>query len=602
MKKKVLYSTILSLALTGTVTFTSCESQLDIEQKGATSTEQFYKTDADAEAALVAAYEGFMCNVVGRQPDVSGSMGIYTPQKLILNMCGDDVYYASGNYGDHEDAGCLNEFRNDTEALVPRLMYSGLYLSVYTCNLVLDHFAESADTPVKRRCVAEARVLRAYDYFLLANLWGNPPLVLHQLSADALPFNCDKDPENPMTHEQLIEWVAKECEEASDDLDERKSTSDKDGAVKVTKGFANALAGKAYLFAGQYDKAKAALKKVIDSGKYALVPGDKYMDNFHIEGDGDEEKVFEINFEYNAGKTGWSGMIQRSSWMEANAMNWRAGNFVVSPQSVYSGIDGWGGLGVPQWFGDEFHENDGDSYRFKATLKHIDDAVYNMEYADSKLNEMSVEQKKTSKSVGIKDDVQGLYGNSTWLAFKTVIRAADTEGQKYGNNIRLNNYLVMRYAEVLLNYAEACLQTGDNAEAKKYINMIQERAGSKTISSTVDMDVLKKEKSYELWMEGCRWFDIMRWKDAKAIERLKNAGNDVPHLFDKLFRTPQSSDEKVTWEHGTEANSRFYTVSSHAAKDAGFHVGFVEGKNEYFPYPQTVKNMNPNLVQNPGWE
>ena len=602
MKKKVLYSTILSLALTGTVTFTSCESQLDIEQKGATSTEQFYKTDADAEAALVAAYEGFMCNVVGRQPDVSGSMGIYTPQKLILNMCGDDVYYASGNYGDHEDAGCLNEFRNDTEALVPRLMYSGLYLSVYTCNLVLDHFAESADTPVKRRCVAEARVLRAYDYFLLANLWGNPPLVLHQLSADALPFNCDKDPENPMTHEQLIEWVAKECEEASDDLDERKSTSDKDGAVKVTTGFANALAGKAYLFAGQYDKAKAALKKVIDSGKYALVPGDKYMDNFHIEGDGDEEKVFEINFEYNAGKTGWSGMIQRSSWMEANAMNWRAGNFVVSPQSVYSGIDGWGGLGVPQWFGDEFHENDGDSYRFKATLKHIDDAVYNMEYADSKLNEMSVEQKKTSKSVGIKDDVQGLYGNSTWLAFKTVIRAADTEGQKYGNNIRLNNYLVMRYAEVLLNYAEACLQTGDNAEAKKYINMIQERAGSKTISSTVDMDVLKKEKSYELWMEGCRWFDIMRWKDAKAIERLKNAGNDVPHLFDKLFRTPQSSDEKVTWEHGTEANSRFYTVSSHAAKDAGFHVGFVEGKNEYFPYPQTVKNMNPNLVQNPGWE
>lgn len=601
MKKKVLYSTILSLALTGTVTFTSCESQLDIEQKGATSTEQFYKTDADAEAALVAAYEGFMCNVVGRQPDVSGSMGIYTPQKLILNMCGDDVYYASGNYGDHEDAGCLNEFRNDTEALVPRLMYSGLYLSVYTCNLVLDHFAESADTPVKRRCVAEARVLRAYDYFLLANLWGNPPLVLHQLSADALPFNCDKDPENPMTHEQLIEWVAKECEEASGDLDERKSTSDKDGAVKVTKGFANALAGKAYLFAGQYDKAKAALKKVIDSGKYALVPGDKYMDNFHIEGDGDEEKVFEINFEYNAGKTGWSGMIQRSSWMEANAMNWRAGNFVVSPQSVYSGIDGWGGLGVPQWFGDEFYENDGDSYRFKATLKHIDDAVYNMEYADSKLNEMSVEQKKTSKSVGIKDDVQGLYGNSTWLAFKTVIRAADTEGQKYGNNIRLNNYLVMRYAEVLLNYAEACLQTGDNAEAKKYINMIQERAGSKTISSTVDMDVLKKEKSYELWMEGCRWFDIMRWKDAKAIERLKNAGNDVPHLFDKLFRTPQSSDEKVTWEHGTEANSRFYTVSSHAAKDAGFHVGFVEGKNEYFPYPQTVKNMNPNLVQNSGW-
>ena len=580
---------------------TSCEDQLDIEQKGVISTENFYQTDDDAEAALVAAYEGFMCNVVGRNHD-GGGPGIYTPYKIITNMCGDDVLYASGNYGDHEFSGMLNEFRYDAEAEVPKFMYTGLYLSVYTCNLVTDHFQNAADTPVKKRCVAEARVLRAFDYFLLANLWDNPPFVDHVLGGTDLPYNCNnKNLEHPMDHKQLIEWVAKECEEAAADLDERKGTDDKDGAVKVTKGFAWALAGKAYLFAGEYEQAKTALKKVIDSGKYALVPGDRYMDNFHIEGDGNEEKVFEINFEYNAGKGSWDGMIQRSSWMESNAWNWRAGNFVKSPQSVYSGIDGWGGLGVPQWFGDEFYANDGDSYRLKATLKHIDDAVYKMEYADPKLNAMSVEEKMKSKKVGISDPVQGLYDNSFWLAFKQVIRKADTDGNKYGDNVRLNNYIVMRYAEVLLNYAEACLQTGDQDEAKKYINMIQERAGSKTISQTVDMDVLKKEKSYELWLEGCRWFDVMRWKDAKAIERLKNVGSDCPHVFDKLFRAPKADDRKVTWEHGTEANSRFYTVSTSAAKDAGFEVGFKEGKHEFFPYPQTVMDKNPNLEQNPGW-
>ena len=580
---------------------TSCEDQLDIEQKGVISTENFYQTDDDAEAALVAAYEGFMCNVVGRNHDGGGS-GIYTPYKIITNMCGDDVLYASGNYGDHEFSGMLNEFRYDAEAEVPKFMYTGLYLSVYTCNLVTDHFQNAADTPVKKRCVAEARVLRAFDYFLLANLWDNPPFVDHVLGGTDLPYNCNnKNLEHPMDHKQLIEWVAKECEEAAADLDERKGTDDKDGAVKVTKGFAWALAGKAYLFAGEYEQAKTALKKVIDSGKYALVPGDRYMDNFHIEGDGNEEKVFEINFEYNAGKGSWDGMIQRSSWMESNAWNWRAGNFVKSPQSVYSGIDGWGGLGVPQWFGDEFYANDGDSYRLKATLKHIDDAVYKMEYADPALNAMSVEEKMKSKKVGISDPVQGLYDNSFWLAFKQVIRKADTDGNKYGDNVRLNNYIVMRYAEVLLNYAEACLQTGDQDEAKKYINMIQERAGSKTISQTVDMDVLKKEKSYELWLEGCRWFDVMRWKDAKAIERLKNVGSDCPHVFDKLFRAPKADDRKVTWEHGTEANSRFYTVSTSAAKDAGFEVGFKEGKHEFFPYPQTVMDKNPNLEQNPGW-
>ena len=83
--------------------------------------------------------------------------------------------------------------------------------------------------------MAEARVLRAYDYFLLANLWGTPPFVDHVLTGSDQPYNCDKDPVHPMTHEQLIEWVANECEEASADLDERKSKDDKDGAVKVTK-------------------------------------------------------------------------------------------------------------------------------------------------------------------------------------------------------------------------------------------------------------------------------------------------------------------------------------------------------------------------------
>ena len=596
--KKTLYS-ILAVAM-GAMSLSSCEDQLDIEQKGVTSIEDFYKTDADAEAALAAAYEGFMCNVCGRQPDMGGP-GIYTPFKIIMNMCGDDVLYASGNYGDHEFSGMLNEFRYDTEAEVPKFFYSGLYLSIYTCNLVTDYFKD-ADTPVKKRCVAEARVLRAYDYFLLANLWGTPPFVDHVLPGDALPYNCDKDPDNPMTHEELILWVAKECEEAAADLSERASTSDVDGAVRVTKGFAWALAGKAYLFAEKYDQAKTALKKVIDSGKYALVPGERYMDNFHIEGDGNEEKVFEINFEYNAGKDGWSGMIQRSSWMEANAWNWRAGNFVKNPANVYcGGVDGWGGLGVPQWFGDEFLANDGHSYRFDATLKHIDDAVYGMEYQDPTLNAMTREEKMVSDKVGISDPTQGLYGNSFWLAFKQIMRGPDTGGKAYGDNIRLNNYIIMRYAEVLLNYAEACIQTGDAATAKTYINMIQERAGSNTISASVDMNVLKKEKSYELWLEGCRWFDILRWNDAEGIARLKAVGSDVPHLFDKMFRQPKSDDRKVTWENGTEANSRFYTVSSSEAKDKGFTVGFQQGKHELFPFPQTVIDKNPNLVQNPGW-
>ena len=56
-------------------------------------------------------------------------------------------------------------------------------------------------------------------------------------------------------------------------------------------------------------------------------------------------------------------------------------------------------------------------------------------------------------------------------------------------------------------------------------------------------------------------------------------------MFDKVFRAPKADDQDVTWEHGSEANSRFYTTNT---PETNFKVGFKEGKHEFFPYPQTV--------------
>ena len=591
--KKLVYSVLAVAALFAAV---SCEKNLDIPQKGVVAIENFYQTDADAEAAMAAAYARFVTRVTGQD----GS-SIYTDYKAALNNCGDDMYAAGSNFGDNDFMAQLDEFRLDSGNQVVDHFYKNLFQVNYACNLVIDNFKdglpEGGPTATTKRLVAEARVLRAYLYFLLTSCWNTPPMVDHVLS-DEMPYNSDKDPDNPMSHEDLYRWVASECEAAVPDLDERKSTADKDGAVKVTKGFAWAVEGKALLFVKDYAGAKAALKKVIDSGKYALVPGEKYWQNFHVEGDCNEEKVFELNIEPNSGISAWGGMIQRSTWMEANIWNWRSDHFVAgaSPQGKYTGgVDGWGGLGVPQWFGDEFFANDGHSFRFDATLKHVDDAIYGMEYNSADINKMSLEEKKASKLIGIADVEQGLYGQSFWLPFKQLVRS--TDAANYGSNVRMNNGVIMRYAEVLLLYAEACLQSGDNASALAVINQIQKRAGSKTISTSVDMDVLKKEKSYELWLEGSRWLDLLRWGDT---QRVAKAGQAVPKLFDKLHRAPKSG-EKVTWEHGTEADSRFYTVDTHEAIDRGYKVGFQAGKHEFFPYPTSVMDKNPNMVQNPGW-
>ena len=587
--KKLVYSV---LAIGALFTAVSCEKNLDIPQKGVTPIENFYKTDEDAEAALTAAYARFATRITGQD----GS-SIYTDYKAALNNMGDDTYAAGSNFGDNDFMAQLDEFRLDSGNQVVDHFYKNLFQVNYACNLVIDNFKESNST-VAQRCVAEARVMRAYIYFLLTSFWNCPPMIDHVIS-DGLPYNSDSpENEHPMSHDDLYRWVASECEAAVANLDERKSPTDKDGAVKVTKGFAWALQGKALLFVKDYAGAKAALKKVIDSGKYKLVPGEKYADLFHLEGDANEEKVFETNIEYNSALGAWGGQIQRSTWMEANIWNWRSDHFVAgaSPQAKYTGgVDGWGGLGVPKWFGDEFFANDGHSYRFDATFKMVDDAVYNMEYNDPAIAALTPEQRKTSDLVGIADPEQGLYGQSFYLPFKQLLRAGDAD--KYGSNVRMNNGIIMRYAEVLFLYAEACMQSGDNAEGAKYVNMIRERAGLAPLA-TVTMDDLKKEKSYELWLEGSRWLDLLRWGDT---ERVKQAGQAVPKLFDKIHRAPKSGETPI-WQYGSEANSRFYMVNTHEAIDAKYTVGFQAGKHEFFPYPTSVVSKNPNIVQNPGWE
>ena len=104
--KKILFPMI---ALLAGVTLTSCEDKLDIEQKGSMTTENFYKTDADCQKALASAYESFQLYTVGRGN--GEGPGIYTPARVLANHPGDDILYASGNYGDHEWGGSVNEFR-----------------------------------------------------------------------------------------------------------------------------------------------------------------------------------------------------------------------------------------------------------------------------------------------------------------------------------------------------------------------------------------------------------------------------------------------------------------------------------------------------------
>ena len=221
--------------------------------------------------------------------------------------------------------------------------------------------------------------------------WGTPPLVDHLLAPEDKPTNFEG------THEELLKWCAKEASEAVPYLDERKSTTDKDGAVKVTKGFAWTVEGKALLNAGDYAGAKTALKKVISSGKYALVPGEEFGNLFHLSGDGNEEKVFELNLINNASIGDWGGKIQRSTWMEMNLWGWRSSRLAASP--TMQADQGWGGLAIEEGFAHRFAENDGDSYRRKATIITYEEFITEIEWPsdDGDINNLTKEESSRSK-------------------------------------------------------------------------------------------------------------------------------------------------------------------------------------------------------------
>ena len=565
--KKILFSVAV---LSAGMMFTSCEDKLDVEQKATSSTASFYKTDADAESALTAMYATYT-------GEIGGTEGIWNAYIMGLNYSADDVFAAGGDINDHADFRILNEMRYDASSGPIRTLYNHIYKSIYSANLVIGYFGENADTPIKKQAVAEAKVMRAWAHMLAAQVYYQPPLIDHLITTEK--------PTNAESQKAIFDFCVKDCEEALPDLPDRKGQSDKEGAWRVTKGFAQFVGGKAALFGGDNAKAVSLLKPLVESPNYALVPGNRFRDLFHKEGDGCEEKIFEFNYTTNTALGGvWGGSIQRGRWMVANVLNWRGDDIVGGGKSpMICSTGGWGGGSINQDFAHKMLANDGDSYRRKATFLTSDEFFYDEQLCGWKSDDVckTREQKEFDDKRGI-NKAAGSFSRSDVMEVKMMCHPNDVD-LSVGDNCNNTNLCIARLGEAYLLYAEACLATGNNAEAKKYINLIQQRAGSKTISDNVDMQVLMDEKQYELWFEGCRWFDIVRWGIAK--ECYDKVLDNIPLQWDEYFQSG-----------GTKPHKLVYKVH-HPWADAGVKLEFVKNKNEYWPIPQTVVEVNDQMHQ-----
>ena len=507
---------------------TSCVDKLDIGQHGVTTVEDFYKTDADAEEAITACYSDWK--------------NVYQPAFWIKNLLSDDCY-SGGESWTAGNGNQLSTYIFDAGQSNFSSLYENLYNVVYDANMILENVAEDSD--IKQRARAEAKVFRAMAYFELITLWGTPPLVDHvlQLGGYSLP-NSDKA--------TLWAFLVQDLQEAIDGgyLSEKANVGD--WTYRITKQFAQALLGKAYVFQGNYSEAAKVLDEVIDSKLYDLY--DDFENVLTTKGEANCESLFESNYVYDANQS--TGVMSDMIWVY---VHWRGDRLLFNePTQVYS-HGGWGFFNPTKEAYDAFVAEEGaDGYRLNASMKTYDQM----------------------KAMGISlIEGSNLPDNAGLFSWKYRVYEEDVINMWW---LRCpNNTRNMRFAEVLLLAAEAHLNGGGN-RALEYINRVRDRARLAPLSNAT-MDDLKKEKRLELWMEGIRYQDLVRWGDAATV--LADRGKERPML---------------QWETDDDGNIVGPEYVNWAAQENA-NAGFKAGKHELLPFPTAEINVNSNLTQNPGY-
>ena len=594
--KKIIIPILFVFALAAT----SCEKLLDIPQKGVISYSNFFKSDADAQAARTNMYATFAVNVAS----CNGGW-IFVPQLMILNYSADDVLAAGGNSEDHGDFRVFCEFRYDERTGAIKTLYNHYANVIFACNFIISNFSNenrNGDEPqfqsnFTKQCVEEARVMRAYCHMMMALTWNRPNIVDRILEGDELPTQAE-------SQDEVLKWVIAQCEKAitSGSLPERSSTSDKDATAIMTKGFAQFVAGKAAMFDNDPATARKYLGDLINSGKYALVAPEDYWTNFHIDGDGNSEKIFEPNYIADPAYVSTT----RGRWMTADVLCWRTDALASTPMvcaDLPGAGGGWNGGAIQEDFAKKFLEHDGNSPRRRATFLTEEEFLYEMDWTGSKVNDGTRDQKKVDDARGIRS-ANGVYSHGPYFEWKMMvyhnppkILTGGKEGYHADNvpasgaNSNQKNYAVARYAEALLLYAEACIGA-DEANGLKALNEVQRRSGSGKISSKLTFQDVMDEKQYELWFENCRFHDLVRWAAQGKVDLNEVFNTRYGGIHEKI---PTVYDEFFTKEGATE--HKLYTTYSVA-----HYNKFKVGLNEYLPFPYDVKNGNPNLKDVLGWE
>lgn len=517
--KKILYSVALAACCMGTMT--SCSDFLDASNKSNVTAKQSFATKEGLNNLVNNAYQHLQ-NVYA------------APLFTSCFSAGTDMYADARNK--------MNEALNTYETLTPentdiKNLYTYLYSGIRAANSV-SYYAQTAqvDEKTKGQLVGEARVLAAYEYYLLVNNFGGVPIMKD--------FLTTADTGYPKSSaEDVYAYIISELEDVISKNVLQASTATKGGG-RISQETAKAILAKTYLSAAwdlnkqEYFSKAAALADEVIAGRRLTTPFAKL---WKADGSGDDNEEFLWDVEYDlatannttSGGTEWSGYY--CNYLGGNEDNIKAttSSYVPTLYALHCFKKGdqrydatfmkelpdinkgnAAGTGYWTWYKNgeslvgkpvtryysAWYETDADFEAWKA----IDPANRANTYRIPMDSQSKEAQNMDGRDMEYYDNQQLVYGSSPCKKFD------DSKTAKTEKNTCYRDIHIITLPEMYLVAAEAYLKAGDNPKALARLNEVHQRAGLSALTGTITIDDILDENACENFGNEARWMDLRR--------------------------------------------------------------------------------------------
>ncbi|MBV7532160.1 RagB/SusD family nutrient uptake outer membrane protein [Chitinophaga sp. sic0106] len=496
------------------ICFSSCaKSFLDKQPDDRITTGNFWQSESDALLALYGVY-----NVL-HESGVYGYGGGF-------DACSPNAYQWAYWEGMEQQVGNGSISANDGGIVIDR--WKQCYTGINRANTFLENIGNvPIDTALKAQMSGEVYFLRGVFYALLANSYGGVPVFTTTISTDdarQIKRNTEEETWAQVHHDydQAIKLLARDAPIAG----------------RATLGAAYAMKLRAYLYTANWDKVLEYAGLIEGLGKYSLFPS--YKGLFQLANENNAEVIFDVQY--------MDGPFEQGSYFDRH---WQ-------PQNMKYGIDGSNSVAPVQNLVDAYETIDGSPV----------DKANPYANRDPRLDFTILRPGAYFQGQLYPVDIKNHTGQKVGFS----IRKYTIETQQVVAGQEPLNYIVYRYADVLLSKAEALIQKGtDIPQAIQLINQIRtSRSDVKITALPPDLtqpaalQQLRHERRIEFALEGLYWDDVRRWGIGKDIYPIQVRGADGSLIETK------------------------------------FPNGYTD-KSKYLPVNNNERSVNTNLEQNPGY-